>query len=372
MTRPRVLCVLSADFGEYVTASLFARAQPFDVHFALPPALAPFLPPGQRGHSVYRDFGEAQALVASTRPDIVLLASGYLFPVNRIAAPEQLVAFLRTVRAAGTALATTDPWLRIWALRPGSRYTIHSVQKGGEDAALSAKMTALQASLEALFAGVPHLFAVPLADPARAWLAFFNPAFAQQAAGRPAAAGQWLFILSKEDYIFRAGFEKQAFFAALEQRIAQILAHGENRLRFVAPPEIGRFLAERFPGEPRLQYTAFCDFATFERLVREARIVAYWNIVSSSLLYCLYYGVAPIFFDVGHLGRVCPGLEEHAARHIYCGWPPRVLDLAAPLEADTEVLAGRLQLDAWVAQIRDEYAKAPAPGEVLAAIRERA
>lgn len=365
MSRLRVLCVLSSDFGEYVTASLFTRAQPFDVHFALPEALARFVPPGQGGHSVYRRFAELEPLVAAQRPDVVLLASGYLYAVNRIASLHDLRGLKKTLRAKGIALATTDPWLRIWTLRPETRYAIHSVSKGGVDADLSRRMTSLQRELERLFAGVPHLFAVPLADPQRAWLSFFNREFAAQA--RRGKSREWLFVLSREDYIFLAGFEKQAFFGALERRVAELLERRDTRVRFVAPPEIGRFLAERWPHEPRLACMPFCDFAAFEALVREASIVAYWNVISSSLLYCLYYGVPPIFFGAGHLARVCPGLEAHAAQHIYRGRPPRILDLDAPLGAIEDP-----GLEAWVADIRREYEKAAPPEAALAAIRAAA
>lgn len=366
MTRPLVLCLLSADFGEYVTASLFARGQPFDVQFAVPEALARFVPHGQSGHSVYRDFAEARALAAAARPDVVLLASGYLYAVNGIASLEQLAWLMRESRAA---LATTDPWLRVWALRPESRYAIHSVAKGGVDAALSSRMTALQRDLESLLAGAPHVFAVPLADAERKWLPFFNPQIAEQAPAARGPAGEWLFVLSKEDYVFLAGFERQAFFAALERRVAALLERPQNCLRFVAPPEIGRFLAERWPGEPRLAHTPFCDFATFESLVRSAKIVAYWNMISSSLLYCLYYGVPPIFFGAGHLAKVCPGLDEHAARLVYCGRPPRLLRLDAPLDPDPDILIREMGLDAWVSGIRGEYQKSPPPPAVLDAIR---
>lgn len=363
MSRPRVLCVLSSDFGEYVTASLFTRAQPFDVHFALPEALSRFVPPGQGGHSVYRRFGELEPLVEAQRPDVVLLASGYLYAVNRLASLHDLRGLKKTLRGKRISLATTDPWLRVWALRPQARYAIHSVSKGGVDEQISARMTGLQRELEKVFAGVPHLFAVPLADPQRAWLSFFNREFAAQA--RRGKSGEWLFVLSREDYIFLAGFEKQAFFGALERRVAELLERRENRVRFVAPPEIGRFLSERWPAEPRLACTPFCDFASFEALVREARVVAYWNVISSSLLYCLYYGVPPVFFGAGHLAKVCPGLEAHAAEHIYRGRPPQLLDLDAPLGA----LAEDVGLDGWVGEIRRAYETAQSPAAALAAIR---
>ena len=372
MRRPRVLCVLSSDFGEYVTASLFARAQPFDAHFALPEALARFVPPGAPGHSAYRDFGDIRALAASLRPDAVLLASGYLYAVNRLASLDQLAGLMAELRRAGAALATTDPWLRVWALRPESRYAIHSIQRGGVDADLSGRMTALQRSLEKLLAAVPHVFAVPLADAGRGWLPFFNPQFAERARAEPGEAPEWLFVLSREDYVFLAGFERQAFFEGLERRVRELLALEENRLRFIAPPEIGRFLAERWPAEPRLSYTPFCDFAAFEGHVRNARIVVYWNIISSSLLYCLYYGVPPIFYGTGHLAKVCPGLDRHAAEHVYRGRPPRLLELGAPLTADAHALAHEMGLDAWVAQMRREYESSPPPSALLATIRGRA
>jgi hypothetical protein len=372
MSRPRLLCLLSSDFGEYVTASLLVRAQPFDAHFALPEALARFVPPGSPGHSAYRSFAELEALVAAQRPDVVLLASGYLFAVNRIAPLEALAGLVRTLRRSRTAVATTDPWLRVWALRPQARYAIHSVAKGGVDAETSARMDALQRELEALLGGLPHLFAVPLADAARRWLAFYNPQFAERARALRAKGDGWLFVLSREDYVLLAGFERQAFFAALERRLRELLARGENRVRFVAPPEVVRFLSERFPGEPRLACTSFCDFARFEALVREAQIVAYWNVISSSLLYCLYYGVPPVFFGAGHLVKVCPGLDAHAAEHVYRGRPPRLLALDEPLAADPGALIGELGLQGWVEDIRREYEQAPPPPAAIAAIRAAA
>lgn len=370
MSRPRVLCVVSADFGEYVTASLFCRGQPFDAHFALPQALAPFAP-ADGAFSVYRDLAHAGELVAALHPDVVLLASGHLYAVNRIATLAQLARFVRALRESGAALATTDPWLRIWALRPGSRFAIHSVRKGGVDEAMSDWMTNLQGDMEALLSGMPHVFAVPLEDAERRWLPFFNPAAGQAGRAREADADEWLFVLSREDYVFLAGFEKQAFFAALESRIAELLSRGRNRVRFVAPPDVGRFLAERWGGEPRVVYTGFCDFAGFEALLRGAKVVAYWNLLSSSLLYCLYHGVAPIFFGAGHLAKVCPGLEAHAAQHVYRGRPPRRLDLAAPLGTDADALIRDLHLEGWLSGLRGEYARAPAPAEVVAALRER-
>ena len=365
----RVLVALSADFGEYVTASLFCRGQPFEARFALPEALAPFAGAGE-GTVVYRSFADLERLVEESRPDLLLLASAYLFSVNNLATPEELDALLARARASGVAVATTDPWLRIWALRPGTRFAIHSVRLGAEDAALSRRMMALQAALEKRLAALPHLFAVPLEGRAT-WRAFFN---ATAVLDPPAerASDEWLFVLSREDLIFLAGAGEARFYALLGARIDELLERSRNRLTFVAPPPIGRFLAQRWPTEQRIEYFAFCDFARFETLVRNARVVAYWNLLSASLLYCLYFGVAPIFFGAGHMTRVCPGLEEHAARHVYLGRPPRLRSLDAPLEPDPARLIAQDGIDQWVRYLRAQYSRSPAPWQVLESLAEAA
>jgi hypothetical protein len=374
MSRPRILVVLSADFGEFVTASLFCRGQDFEVRFALPQALARFAPPGLDGAFAYGRLAELGGRLSAFRPDIVLLASGYLFTVNGIAGFEELRAFMAEVRRSGAALATTDPWLRIWALRPRSRFTIHSVRQGGIDPQASKAMTDMQRALDDLLAEAPHIFAVPLTGGNGAWRSFYNPRAAAPEASNEGAeidVDEWLFVLSGEDYVFLAGFERQAFFDSLAARVGELLAHAPNRLRFIAPPEIGRFLGERWGNEPRVIHTGYCDFEAFERYVRNAKIVVYWNMLSSSLLYCLYYGVPPVFFGAGHLARVCPGLEAHALEHVYRGRPPARLALDALLEPDADTLISRHGLRPWLAGLTSEFAGLQAPAAIVTGLMGR-
>lgn len=365
----RVLFVLSNDFGEYVTASIFSRGQPFSADFALPRRLARYAPAGQGNMIEYEEADDLGEIAARLRPDVAVLASGYLFPVNRIATPDALRALIMRLKAAGCAVATTDPWLRIWALRPGSRFTIHSVRKGGVDTDLSAKMQALQAYLEELFRGMPHLFAVPIPAREATWMPFFNPDFSRHAPplapSDDSGRDEWLFVLSKEDFIFLAGFDGEDFFRALEARIRELLSLPRNRLRFIGPPEVGRFLQERWPGEPRVEYLPFCDFHAFESALRRASVVAYWNVISSTLLYCLYHRIPPIFFGQGHQAKVCSGLFDHAIEHLYRGRAPQMLDLNAPLAADAGALVERLGIRPWLELIGGAYARLPAPASVI-------
>jgi len=362
MSGRRALFVLSSDYGEYATANLFSRGQPFARHFALPAALAGAA--GAQAHevSVYSSLEDLEAIVARQQPHCVVLASGYLFAVNRLLAADEVTRFIARLRARDIAVATTDPWLRIWKLRPRARFTIHSVRLGAEDEARSQAMNQLRERLERDFADVPHLFAVPLPAEAGRSHSFFNARFAAPAAPAQREHDDWLFVLSREDLAY---LEPQSFVRALLDRIDEILARPRNRLTLIGPRALQASLGAHVAHRPRLQLSSGLEFAQFDAAVRAASIVAYWNVLSASLLYCLYYGVPPVFFGRGHQARVCEGLFEHAAEHVYRGRAPRLLDLAAPIEPDAGVLARELGLRPWLDSLRSEYARTASPQEVM-------
>ena len=352
----RCLFVLSADYGEFVTANLLSRGQPFERRFALPAALAAQAA-GLDGAAPYASIGELRAIVERERPDVAVLGSGYLFAVNGLFGADALAALIAELRGQGIALATTDPWLRL----PHPRLTIHSVRMGGVDAAQTEKVRALQRRLEQILAGVPHLTAVP----APGAHACYNPGFARAPHPQP---DEWLFVVSQQDLNY---LSIDAFFAALHSRVTELLRNPGNRLRFIGPKALGRFLAERFPGQARLEYLGLVGFAAFEAALLRARVVAYWNALSASALYCLYHGVAPVFFGQGHQAKVCEGLYEHAVEHVYRGEAPAMLDFTAPFETDAAALIGGRGLHAWLDRIRRDYARLPQPAQVLEGLCSR-
>lgn len=358
MSAPGCLFVLSADFGEYATANVLSRGQPIRRRFALPAQLAPYAAGGAGEAATYSVAEDIDRIVDAERPDAVILASGYLYAINNLFGPEALARLIGRLRARGIALATTDPWLRIWSLRPQTRFAIHSVRRGGIDAAQSQKVFELQQGLEAILKDLPHLFAVPM--PESVGRSAFNPAFAQGA--RTRRANEWLFVISREDLALLGSPE---FFRTLGARLEELLALPENRLRFIGPPALGRFLAERFPSHERVAFEAFSGFEAFERAVAGAAVVVYWNVLSASLLYCLYYGVPPVFFGKGHQATVCPGLYEHVVEHVYGGRTPKLLDPERPLAPRAGELAQKLGLQPWLAGIRADYARLPSFAEVL-------
>ena len=352
----RCLFALSADFGEFVTANLMSRGQDFERAFALPPRLAAYA--GGIAHTVYGNASDVEAMVEAARPDIVVLGSGYLYAINNLFGPQELAMLLERLRARGCAIATTDPWLRLRAVRPDARFSIYSVQRGGTDPAQSERVLALQRRLESLLGALPHLLVVPAPQAC----SVFNGHFSRQPFESQEEKDTWLFVLAREDLALAGG---ETFFENLAARIRDLLAVRKNRLRFIGPERIGQFLATRFAGEPRVEYLAFCPFDRFEEEVRRARVVAYWNVLSASALYCLYHGVAPVFFARGHQATVLEGLFEHALAHVYRGRPPLFLRLEETFEADADKLLGRYGMQEWLRSLRADYEKLPGPAQVM-------
>lgn len=351
----RCLFALSADYGEFATANVLSRGQPFERRFALPVALAAQAK-GIEGASAYGSCEALRAAIADERPDAVVLGSGYLFAINGLFGAEALAALVSELRDRRIAVATTDPWLRLFAVAPASRLAVHSVRAGREDAAQSARVMALHRRLESILGGLPHLLAVP-APHAHSCQ---NAAFAAQA--RPAGSrDEWLFVLSQQDL----SYLPPDFRVVFRSRLEGLLENRRNQLRVVGPASLGRFLAESFAGEPRVEYLPSLDFVAFEEAVLRARVVAYWNALSASALYCLYHGVPPVFFGRGHQSRVCEGLYDHAVKHVYCGAPPAMLDLEAPMDPDAGALIESQGLAAWLDRIRAEYARLPQTASVL-------
>ena len=364
MRRPRCLFVLSRDFGEYVTAQLFTRGQALDARFVLPAALAPFI--GAENAAAYRNLADLEALSQALQPDFVMLCSGYLFAVNNLLSPAALAQWLAALRGRGITVATTDPWLALDDANPGAAFSIASVSQGGVVPQLSEGMARLHAQLRSLFAGLPHVYAVPMERARPNVYSFYNPQFTANAP-EPAAGGdgRWVFVLSREDHAYLEGFGGASFRERLEYHVARLAATGGNRVTFIGPPALAPFFAGRFPDAGKVEYLAYCSASTFERTLREASVLGYWNVLSSSLLYCLYHRVPPVFFGAGHQVKIRAGLYEHAVQQVYGGDAPRMLDWQDTWPAEPDRLVRELGIDVWLGQVAARHRRSPAPLEIV-------
>lgn len=365
MRRPRCLFVVSRDFGEYVTAQLFTRGQALDARFAVPATLAPFV--DAEHAATYRDVADLEALSHALQPDFVLLCSGYLFAVNNLISPAALAHWLAALRGRGVTVATTDPWLALDDASPGAGFSVTSVRQGGIVPGLSEAMARLHAQLRALFAGLPHVYAVPMERARPNVYSFFNPRFVADAPAAAAGEERWVFVLSREDHAYLEGFGGDAFRARLEHHVARLAAPDGQRVTFVGPPALAPFFSGRFP-EGKVEYSAFCTATAFERTLREASVVGYWNVLSSSLLYCMYYRVPPVFFGAGHQVKIRAGLYDHAVQQVYGGDAPRMLDWQGTWPAEPYRLVSEFGIAPWLDQVAARHERSPAPEVIVEAM----
>lgn len=368
--RPRVLAILSADFGEYVNVSLFARGQDLDLSILAPGFLAPYLGNLDYPLTPYRDIGQIRRAIDAFDGDLVWFGSAYLYAINGLFSLAALDGLLDHLTARGIAVATTDPWARIWAMHPEAAFTIS--RRGRPDPERSAQLMQYQRQLERLLGAVPHLFPIPLHQPENRWYGYFNPAFADVEAG-PADAkegrdrsGHWLLVLANEDLAHLEHRPGTPFADDLNARLEELLANPDNHITLVAPDRLGPMLAAPLRREPRLRHLTRVDAGAFEALVRDADIALYWNLLSASLLYCLYHETPVAFCHVGHQATVCPALKDHALARVYLGHEPLMLDLRRPLGDDVHGLLRDHDLGSWIRDMRRRYARNPSPRDVLA------
>ncbi len=363
--RPRVLAVLSADFGEYVNLVLFSRGQDIDLQILAPEFLMPYLITAEYPTVPYRQFDDLSPRLAEFDGDMVWLGSAYLFAINGLFSSQDLEVMITNLKRRGIPVATTDPWARIWSLRPDVTFNI--LRQGNPDPAASLQIQHQQQRLESLLAEIPHLFPIPINQPEKQWFGYFNSEFVRcDNAANTDERNSWLFVLSNEDLNLQLHLQGDQFISDLNARLEQLLGQPDNDITLIAPERLGDCLTATLRGDRRLQHRPRVDAAQFESLIRQASVTAYWNMLSASLLYCLYHGTPVVFFARGHQVTVCPGLEDHVLEIVYSGQGPVELDISVPMEIDAERLVAAHDLTQYMQDRHGCYAANPEPRDVLA------
>jgi hypothetical protein len=365
MSEPRLLFVFSSDFGEVVNANLFVERQAFQVHYAYPERLIAYH--GNPAIEAFAYSGSDDLLQEFERikPDVVFLCSGYLFTVNRIFDPGTVGEIVEYIRQSGAALVTSDPWLKIWQTYPELSFSLMlSRERQSAHDQLANKLRALQDYLDRLFADVPHLYAVPFETELVKSYSFYNPS---ACVSRPDVSADdsrrhmWLFVLSEEDLKVQLGEHGQSFVEALLARFREILRSQVNEVVLVAPTALEQYIGGFLRDQQRLRFVPFCSFNEFESLVCGASMVFYWNLLSSSLLYRLYYQGSAVFFARGHQVRLNSRFYQHVMRYVYQGVQPAFADLFEPISSDVHQVIKQFSLADRYRPMLERYAQGAAP-----------
>jgi hypothetical protein len=350
---PRLLFIVSADYGELSNALYFLRGGGFAARLLLPERLytanRDSLPvPAER----YATAPDILAAAAHEPPDIVFLFSGYLLAFNGILDLPSVRELMRQLRKRGAELVVTDPFLGL--LRP--------VCPSPFNARHPAKLDAHFAQVAQLMDAATHLYLVaPDGEPAPRAASFSNPVLWSEVRTSGAGPLQWLFVLAAEDagaQAHRLGQER--FVQLLRARLADAVRAGRRPV-LVAPQPLLDVLAGTVDG---LIALSFCAHATFTRLLLEAEYAFYWNPFSNSVPARLVNGRAAFFFDRGHMAHAIPALYELGLRTYYPGTRPSMLALDAAL-VPGELADLASSQAAGLQQARLRFTSAPTPRELV-------
>ena len=371
MAEPRLLFVLSADYGELSNALYFLRGYGFHAHLLMPERLLE----ANRGElsvpaSAYRTLADILEHVEGQPPDAVFLFSGYLYAVNQLLGLTEVESLVRALRTRGMRTVVGDPFLGLLQQPGPSPFSDRHPRK--------AWLTEHFGTLVRLFAELPHVY---LARPAQTGstpqLVFFNPRLLSDVAERAGLRGRladigadparahWLFVLAGEDYGAQAArLGAQRFEALLRERLGDAARCGRQAVLVAPQPCAERIAAAAIPGVRAL---SFCSHALFNALLLTAEHAFYWNLFSNSATARLANGLPVLYFDAGHMAQAIPPLLELGMQSYFPEGQFELLDLSGPLEPTAlEELASVQQRSLVQAHVR--LREAPAPDQVLASL----
>ncbi|MFA5029014.1 MAG: hypothetical protein WC713_14175, partial [Candidatus Methylomirabilota bacterium] len=236
---PRLLFVVSDDFGELAKALTFTVGTSLQPRLLLPERLfAANRESLTHPVACYRTTYDIVEAVERERPDLIGLFSGYLYALNGFFTLDDVEALVRGLQGRGVRLLVSDPFLGALARLDDSTFSDRHPRK--------AWLTEHFARLVRVFAGVPHLYPVPVDGVKRPrGVSFFNPSIVARRReivgdlsrriaadpGRP----RWLFVLSTEDYGCQVGLHERARFGEmLRDMLRQSVRAGRQPL-LVAP-----------------------------------------------------------------------------------------------------------------------------------------
>jgi hypothetical protein len=371
VAEPKLLFVLSNDYGELSNALYVLRGAGLDALLLLPERLFDanrdtLRVPARR----YTSPADVVAAVDREQADVVFLFSAYLYAINGIFDLGAVEALLGELRRRRLCLVTSDPFLGLLLEHRGVLFNDRHPQQQ----ALAAHFARVAAQLT----DVTHLYLTPADDLAGARkVALFNPQIISDAASTqrrgPRLAARvgidlrrprWLFVLGSEDYgaqIARLG--RESFDAVLLSRLEDAAQAGRQPA-LIAPQPCIDALASSGRTVGGLIPLSFCGYDLFVDLLLEAEYVFYWNVLSNSLLARLANRLPALFFDRGHLAHVMPALLDRGIETYFAGAELTLLDQRHRLTVDAlAALAAEQELSLETAF--DNLRRSPTPRELV-------
>lgn len=374
--RPKVLFLLSRDYGELFNADYFIKGSAIEPVVVLPPSLFAL----NRDALAYRTYeyqraGDIHPIIESEAPDVVLLFSGYLYVVNQVLQSETAVhSVLDRIRSLGIPMATSDPSLGLLTAPDATvfndRHPRHQwmVEHFTRTAEVLADLTHLYLAPSALVTKAKHL-------------SYFNPhvvlsplerenLHARLADGGVLSSKQlWLFVLSQEDVKVQCHIlGAKQFIQILGRLLVEACALGRHAM-LIAPQNLVTAFQRAELGGDDMSVMSSCSYPNFMDWLLAAEHVFYWNQFSASIV-ARAANLLPFFvFDKGHLAYAMKPLLPIAMEHFYPGCELDRLDAEESLDAAHLANLAARQVQQTLPKVYENLSGGLAPDEVVMRIR---
>jgi hypothetical protein len=408
---PLVLVVCN-DYGELALAMYLLDQQSFaqNTTLMLPPGLHAKNPDVLPGRTfVYHSLDDIRKEMESRTPGILGLFSGYLLPIHRLCAPDELGSLLSSTQAQGWKSFTSDPflglledvgpselvkinlpkWSIIWSIYAAIGNKRLAAERLAAEQQVAGSMLLLT-EMRRVLKGMLHVY--PCGESSTETerssgprLHFHNSAFLSQPKQDPSAPmpkealGQqrWLFVLGDQDYAVQEEKYGQTIWAkgAISRKFREVLLlklhdtlEAGRVPTLVAPAKVIDSVRKHSPAADSMKLLVHCDYPHFQSLLREAEYVFYWNAVSFTCIQRTLTGKPWFTFDDGHLLK---GMSADYASRItewfYRGGVPPRLDVSITLTCDMLQQANEQYLkSAW--RVRQGLLDSPAPRSLFSAL----
>jgi hypothetical protein len=388
--KPRLLFIVSKDYGELCWALSFLQGQDFASQTTL--MLPQQMYEGNAGSlaveaSPYSTLNDVLAGVEAHKPDIVFLLSGYLLSNDKLMSRASLEQLVTELRDGIRVVATSDPFAGLTSRLKASDIDTNMALLGQNVIKRVLYRMVLRFRTIENFMRIPslenltHLYATstPPADDKDtvSRLSFFNPNILNSTVSNISRYGlksqadvqdtphkRWLFVLSTTDLGCQNATLGEAEFArSVVRMIAQALDAGKKPT-LLAPASIIEILAGEFPASTGVELLLFCPYTEFVPRLLDAEYVFYWNVFSCSLLLRMANELPLFFFDRGHLSRTIKPFYDLALRTHFGEWTPTFLDQGDPLEPNSLAKLAADQQSALRA-VRQYWQASPTPQAVI-------
>ena len=370
--KPKLLFVLSNDYGELFNAMYFLKGMDFHPVILMPSRL---FATNQSSLSLpthcYQTTGDILSVVERERPDALFLFSGYLYVINRILDTKSLEELVMRCHGQNIKCFTSDPSLGI--LSDINSATFHP----RHPAHLWLKQHFVW--LVPLLQEMVHIYLAPTGISTNMkWVSFFNHhMISDPSADRPHlrtfpawqrlddAKNQWLFILSPEDYGLQVGIcGQQRFHQRLVDRLRETNQSGRQPV-LIAPQPCLDIIEGEHQGLDDLVAVPACDYTSFMALLNEAEYVFYWNMFSASIVARVLNRLPFFLFDRGHLVQAMGNILEVGCKHFYPGCQIELLSQDIVLDPNLLAELAAKQEQTIHIPVYENLVSSPNPEEIV-------